>query len=51
MNETTEAPFYQRLSLTLLALVIIAFAIHVGQDIIVPLAFAILFFHLVIACC
>ncbi|MDO9376445.1 MAG: AI-2E family transporter [Bacteroidota bacterium] len=43
MNETPEVPFYQRLSLTLLGLVIIAFTIYVGQDILVPLAFAILF--------
>ena len=43
MTEKIEQPFYQRLSLSLLALVIIAFAIYVGRDIIVPLAFAILF--------
>lgn len=43
MEEKTGVPFYQRLSLTLLALVIIAFTIYVGQDILVPLAFAILF--------
>ncbi len=42
MNETRETPFYQRLSLTLLGLAIITIAIYVGQDILIPLAFAIL---------
>ncbi len=42
MSETIEPPFYQKLSLTLLAIVTIAFIIYVGQDIIVPLAFAVL---------
>lgn len=41
MNETKEAPFYQRLSLTLLGLAIITYAIHIGQAILIPLAFAI----------
>ncbi|MEO6231359.1 MAG: AI-2E family transporter [Ferruginibacter sp.] len=42
MNETKEAPFYQRMSLTLLGLALITIAIYVGQDILIPLAFAIL---------
>lgn len=42
MIPTRDSPFYQRLSLTLISLTIICFAIFVGQDIIVPLAFAIL---------
>ncbi len=42
MNTTGPAPFYQRLSLTLISLTIIGFAIFIGQDILVPLAFAIL---------
>lgn len=42
MNQTSQAPFYQRLSLTLLGLTIICFTIFIAQDIIVPLAFAIL---------
>ncbi|MEJ7587466.1 MAG: AI-2E family transporter [Ferruginibacter sp.] len=42
MIRSKSAPFYQRLSLTLLSLTIIGFVIFIGQDIIVPLAFAIL---------
>ena len=42
MTETKDIPFYQELSLKLLALTLIAFTIYVGQDILVPLAFAIL---------
>lgn len=38
--ETPSPPFYQKLSLTLLALGIIMLAIYLGQDIIVPLALA-----------
>jgi predicted PurR-regulated permease PerM len=42
MTETNDVPFYQQLSLKLLALVLIAAIIYVGQAILVPLAFAIL---------
>jgi predicted PurR-regulated permease PerM len=42
MTETKDVPFYQELSLKLLALTLIAFTIYIGQDILVPLAFAIL---------
>ncbi len=42
MIQTRQAPFYQRLSLTLISLTIICFAVFAGQDIIVPLAFSIL---------
>jgi predicted PurR-regulated permease PerM len=38
--KTPSPPFYQKLSLTLLALGIIMLAIYLGQDIIVPLALA-----------
>ncbi len=38
--ETSTPPFYQKLSLTLLAIGIIMVAIYLGQDIIVPLALA-----------
>lgn len=40
MNTTAPQPFYQKLSLTLLAIGIIMLAIYLGQDIIVPLALA-----------
>ncbi|WP_426295881.1 AI-2E family transporter [Dyadobacter endophyticus] len=40
MVETSTPPFYQKLSLTLLAIGIIMIAIYLGQDIIVPLALA-----------
>lgn len=40
MNTTSPHPFYQKLSLTLLAIGIIMLAIYLGQDIIVPLALA-----------
>lgn len=40
MNTATRQPFYQKLSLTLLAIGIIMLAIYLGQDIIVPLALA-----------
>ncbi len=39
-SENPIPPFYQKLSLTLLALGIIMLAIYLGQDIIVPLALA-----------
>ena len=42
MIQLRQAPFYQRLSLTLISLTIICFAIYIAQDIIVPLAFAVL---------
>ncbi|MCW3090372.1 MAG: family transporter [Ferruginibacter sp.] len=42
MLKTRSAPFYQRLSLTLISLTLICFAVFIGQDIIVPLAFSIL---------
>uniref|UniRef100_UPI00313EEE08 AI-2E family transporter n=1 Tax=Dyadobacter sp. OTU695 TaxID=3043860 RepID=UPI00313EEE08 len=38
--ETSSPPFYQKFSLTLLAIGIIMVAIYLGQDIIVPLALA-----------
>jgi len=38
--ETSTPPFYQKLSLTLLAIGIVMVAIYLGQDIIVPLALA-----------
>lgn len=40
MNTTYPHPFYQKLSLTLLAIGIIMLAVYLGQDIIVPLALA-----------
>ncbi|WP_446717914.1 AI-2E family transporter [Dyadobacter sp. OTU695] len=40
MVETSSPPFYQKFSLTLLAIGIIMVAIYLGQDIIVPLALA-----------
>lgn len=40
MNTTAPQPFYQKLSLTLLAIGIIMLAIYLGQDIVVPLALA-----------
>ncbi|MDR6809533.1 putative PurR-regulated permease PerM [Dyadobacter sp. BE34] len=40
MNSTAPQPFYQKLSLTLLAIGIIMLAIYLGQDIVVPLALA-----------
>lgn len=40
MNTATSQPFYQKFSLTLLAIGIIMVAIYLGQDIIVPLALA-----------
>lgn len=40
MNTASSPPFYQKLSLTLLAIGIIMVAIYLGQDIIVPLALA-----------
>lgn len=42
MTQPRQSPFYQQFSLTLISLTIISFAIFVAQDIIVPLAFAIL---------
>ncbi|MEO5889242.1 MAG: AI-2E family transporter [Ferruginibacter sp.] len=42
MLQAKPSPFYHRLSLTLISLTIICLAIFIGQDIIVPLAFAIL---------
>ena len=42
MNQTSHAPFNQRLSLTLISLTIIGYVIFIGQDIIIPLAFSIL---------
>jgi len=42
MIPNRHAPFYQRLSLTLISLTIICFAIFIAQDIIVPFAFAVL---------
>lgn len=42
MTDTNDVPFYQQLSLKLLALTLIAFTIYIGQDILVPLAFSIL---------
>ncbi|MEP7108520.1 MAG: AI-2E family transporter [Ferruginibacter sp.] len=42
MIRARTSPFYQRLSLSLISLTIICLAIFIGQDIIVPLAFAIL---------
>jgi len=42
MNQQRTAPFYLRLSLTLVSLSIIAYTIFIAQDIIIPLAFSIL---------
>jgi len=42
MNQTGRTPFYQQLSLTLISLSIICYAIFIASDIIVPLAFSIL---------
>ncbi len=42
MIQTRQSPFHLRLSLTLISLTIICYAVFIGQDIIVPLAFAIL---------
>ncbi|MBC7888865.1 MAG: AI-2E family transporter [Ferruginibacter sp.] len=42
MIPTSKPPFYQQLSLTLISLTIICYAIFIGQDILVPLVFSIL---------
>ena len=42
MNQTSHPPFYQRLSLVLISLAIICYTVFIANDIIVPLAFAIL---------
>lgn len=51
MNATLKMPFYVKLALTLVSLIAIFFTLYIAQEILIPLAMALLFSILLRPCC
>ncbi|WP_084683077.1 AI-2E family transporter [Flavobacterium antarcticum] len=51
MNATLKLPFYTKLALTLVSLIAIFFTLYIAQEILIPLAMALLFSILLRPCC
>lgn len=51
MNATLKLPFYAKLALTLVSLIAIFFTLYIAQEILIPLAMALLFSILLRPCC
>lgn len=51
MNATIKLPFYAKLALTLVSLIAIVYTLYIAQEILIPLALALLFSILLRPCC